>query len=371
MTDNFDFRPWIAGAFALALTACGASSDSAGGPGQRGARAIQIIPHQVTFEQEESNIQAVGTARARSFASIFPETGGEVVNVNFEAGQLVEANQVLLQLESRKERLAVEQAQVALADAKRLIDRYNSLSAPGAISQNELDRAEVAYKAAEIQLDVAREALADRTVRAPFKGYVGLTDIDAGARITTSTEITKIDDREVLFVDFPAPEQTFSRISPGDVIRVEPFSAPGTFYDAEIQTTDSSINPTTRAFTVRASIDNSDDKLRPGMSFRIGFNLPGENFPVVPEASIVWGGDGSYLWAVEDGRAQRVPVTIVSRKEGRVLVRGDISEGDWIVEEGVHKVRQGAPVEMPNQSLNYARPGGGAGSADSISAAQP
>ncbi|WP_370373311.1 hypothetical protein [Henriciella pelagia] len=91
------------------------------------------------------------------------------------------------------------------------------------------------------------------------------------------------------------------------------------------------------------------------MSFRIGFSVPGENLPSVPEASIVWGGDGAYLWAVEDGRAQRVPVTIVGRTEGNVLVRADIQEGDWIVEEGVHKVRQGAPVQMPDQTRNIAR----------------
>ncbi|MEM5518011.1 efflux RND transporter periplasmic adaptor subunit [Henriciella sp. AS95] len=348
----------FAGVLLASLSACGdnsASGDAGAQQRPRGDRAVQIVPYKVTFETQVTRVEAVGTARARSSATIYPETAGEVIEVNFEAGDRVEKGQVLLRLESRQERLAVSQAEVDLADAKRLQARYSGLSSPGAIAQNELDRADVAYKAAAIELDVARDALADRTIRAPFSGYVGLTDIDPGARVTTATTITRIDDREVLYVDFPAPEATFSQIKAGDTITVQPFSNPEASYEAEILTTDSAIDTTTRAFTVRATIDNSDDLLRPGMSFRISFEIPGESLPSVPEASIVWGGDGAYLWAVEDGRVERVPVTIVSRTEGKVLVRSDIKEGDWIVEEGVHKVRQGAPVQMPDQTQNVAR----------------
>ena len=348
----------IATALLASVSACGGGDSSANGATTeraRGERAVQIIPYKVTMERQVTRVEAVGTARARSSATIYPETAGEVVAVNFEAGDHVEKGAVLLRMESRQEQLAVSQAEVDLADARRLRERYASLSAPGAIAQNELDRADVAFKAAEIKLDVARDALADRTIRAPFSGYVGLTDIDPGARITTTTTITRIDDREVLYIDFPAPETTFSQIRPGETITVQPFSNPEASYEAEILTTDSAVNATTRAFTVRASIDNSDDMLRPGISFRIVFSVPGENLPSVPEASIVWGGDGAYLWAVEVGRAQRVPVTIVGRTEGNVLVRADIQEGDWIVEEGVHKVRQGAPVQMPDQTRNIAR----------------
>ena len=108
------------------------------------------------------------------------------------------------------------------------------------------------------------------------------------------------------------------------------------------------------------------------MSFRIGFDLPGQSYPSVPEASIVWGGDGAFIWAVEDGRAKRVGVTIVSRDDGKVLVKADIAEGSWVIDEGVQKVREGVPVATPDRSdlsaptatATGSRPGGN-------SAAQP
>lgn len=330
----------------LALGAC-QGEEAQTQPERRAPQAIKIVPHQVSYATDTVRVEAVGTARARASATIQAEVAGEVIAVNFTAGDKVSRGDVLIRLESRAAQLAVEQAEVSLADAQRLIDRYNTVSTPGVIAGNELDRAEAAYDAAEINLSIARDALGDRTIRAPFSGYVGLTDVDPGARITPDTVLTRLDDRDVLYVDFPVPEQTFGRIAAGDIFEVEPFSNPEASYEAEVLTIDSAIDTQTRAYTVRTAIDNSEDQLRPGMSFRIGFELPGQQYPSVPEASIVWGGDGAFVWAVKDGETTRVPVTIVNRMEGMVLVRADIPEGSWIVEEGVQKVRQGTAVEMP------------------------
>ena len=340
-------------------------------PQQRAPQAVNIVPHEVGYETDTVRVEAVGTARARASATIQAEVAGEVVAVNFTAGDKVSRGAVLIRLESRAEQLAVEQAEVARADAQRLIDRYNRVSTPGVIAGNELDRAEAAYDAADIQLSIARDALDDRTIRAPFSGYVGLTDIDPGARITPDTVLTRLDDRDVLYVDFPVPEQTFGRISAGDIFQVEPFSSPDMTYEAEVLTVDSSIDTQTRAYTVRTAIDNSEDQLRPGMSFRIGFELPGQQYPSVPEASIVWGGDGAFVWAVRDGETARVPVTIVNRMDGMVLVRGDIPEGSWIVEEGVQKVRQGTPVDMPATGRGARAVAGDGLSVGGQAAAQP
>ena len=340
---------------ALVMAACQGEQSASDQP--RAERAVKIVSYSVTYRTETTRVEAVGTARARSSATIYPETAGEVTQVNFEAGDYVTKGDVLVQLEARAERLDVEEAEVALRDAQRTIDRYNRASTPGVIAGNEMDRAQAAYDTAKVQLDIARDALARRTVKAPFSGHVGLTDINPGARITTSTVITRLDARDILFVDFPVPEQTFGRIQTGDIFEVEPFSDPSQTYEAEVLTVDSAIDATTRAYTVRAAIDNSNDRLRPGMSFRIGFDLPGQRYPTVPEESIVWGGDGAFLWKVEDGRADRVPVTIVSRDAGMVLVKAELPEGTWIVEQGVQKVRQGTPVETPGRSQTIAGPG--------------
>jgi RND family efflux transporter MFP subunit len=147
-------------------------------------------------------------------------------------------------------------------------------------------------------------------------------------------------------VDFQAPEEVYGRIAVGNVIEMDPFSDAGNIYQARVHKIDSRISKESRSFTVRAEINNEDDRLRPGMSFKIEFQLPGQSYPVVPEAAIIWGGDGAYVWVVENNQAKRVSVTIVGRQDGQVLVRAPISEGDIVVAEGVQKVREGRNVEF-------------------------
>ena len=328
----------------LALIA-GCGGQEQGERGQRPESTVRVIAEPVSLRADSRRVDAVGTARARQAATIFAETGGEVTSVRFTPGDRVEAGARLLTLESSEERLAVALAEVELRDARQLLERYERIDVPGAVSDSQRDAARIAVEAAEIQLRLARETLAKREVRAPFSGHVGISDVDVGARITPQTPITELDDRTELFVDFDAPEQVFGAVSPGDTLELIPFAASQAPREARVLTVGSRIDPQRRLFTVRTVIDNADDSLRPGMSFRVSFRIEGEPYPVVPEAALVWGGDGAYLWVVEEGVARRRSVTIVSRDQGVVLVDGDLEAGDLIVAEGVQKVRDGAPVE--------------------------
>ena len=329
-------------ALAPVLLACSEGSEDAGGGAWRGgAGAVPVVAEPVRFETERTRIEAVGTARAVRSVELYPEAAGEVVAVHFTPGQRVAEGEVLLELDARDQRLALELAEVRLAEAERLLDRYTASEARGEaiVAATEIDTARSAAEAARIERDRARVALENRTVRAPFGGVVGLTDVDAGDRIDPTMLIANMDDRSTLLVSFPVPEAFVGRLSPGEPIEIETWTlgrrnARGTVVD-----TDSRIDPVSRAFTARAEVPNPDDALRPGMSFRVGLELVGDRWPSVPEVSLLWGADGPYVWVVEEGRARRVDVAVVQRKQGRVLVDGRIAPGTPIVAEGVQRMR--------------------------------
>lgn len=335
------FNPFLVG-LCLAYAAC---SESVVTPENEPNEVIEIIPHTVKFESEPNRIEAIGTARAKAFAVIHPKTGGEVTEVNFKSGDFVKQGQPLIQLESREENLAVRRAEIALKNSEQLIARYERIDVPGAISDSQVEEAQTAREAVKVELALAENALSERTVRAPFSGHIGFTEIDPGARITEQTAIARLDDRSEIYVDFNAPEQVFGDLKVGETLQMVPFALADRTYDAVIETIDSGIDPQERNFSVRTVIANEKDELRPGMSFRIGFELPGQSYPAIPEAAIVWGGDGAYLWAVQDGAATRMSVTIIARKEGVVLVKAPLQEGSQIVAEGVQKVREGSAVK--------------------------
>lgn len=339
--------PFAAVVCSLLLAACSEEPGSAGGTAGSGPRAEAepVVTRPVAWEARETRVEAVGTSRARQSVTLYPDVSGEVLAVEFSAGEKVEAGQTLLQLEDEEERLAVELAEVELADAVRLRDRYRRTEGVGGVTRNTLDDAESAVERARISLERARVALDDRSVEAPFTGYMGLTTLDPGARIDTVTPIASIDDRSVLLVTFEVPELFHGQLQQGQMVRLSTWGAGSPANRGEIIDIDSRVDPQTRTFAVRARVDNEDDLLRPGMSFRVTLKLEEGRYPVIPEVALQWGGDGAYLWTVEQGRARRVPATVVQRLQGRILIDAELPEGTPVVAEGIQRMREGLPVE--------------------------
>ncbi len=312
-----------------------------------GARAaVPVVVEPVRLETLRTRIEAVGTARARRSVLLYPEAAGEVVAVNFRPGDRVAQGSVLLALDSRDEKLALELAELRLADARRMLTRYTTAnsSVERTVPETTIDTARTTLESARIERDRAQLALDRRFVTAPFDGYVGLTDIDPGDRIEPTTEITSIDDRGVLLVSFDVPEAFVGRVEAGDPVRIEVWSDERTRAAGTVVDIGSRVDPLSRAFTARAEVPNGNDRLRPGMSFRVQLDLTGGAFPTVPEVALQWGADGAYVWTVDNGRARRVPATLVQRQQGRVLIGAELPAGAPVVGEGVQSMREGVRV---------------------------
>ena len=282
---------------------------------------------------------------------VYPATSGEVVAVDFEPGQFMSAGDKLIELDRREEELAVRLARLQLADAERLFDRYQRSANSGAVVPTVLDEARTAADTASVQLERAEIALADRTVRAAFDGFVGTTEVDRGDRIDTGTMITTLDDRNSLLVSFAVPETLIGELSVGEEATLETWNSNSPVVYGEIVDIGSRIDPQTRTFVARVRVPNESDTLRPGMSFRVAADIDGELYPVVAETGVQWGADGAYVWSIENGAATRVPVQVVQRREGRVLVKGDFREGDVVVVEGIQRMQEGINVQYESQRL--------------------
>jgi len=86
------------------------------------------------------------------------------------------------------------------------------------------------------------------------------------------------------------------------------------------------------------------------MSFRVELDLAGNPYPVMPEIALQWGAEGSFVWTVVDGNALQVPVNIIQRQRGQVLVEASLPAGQLIVVEGIQRLRPGVSV-MPDTAV--------------------
>ncbi len=329
------------------LSAC-SEPESDARADRRGAREVPVVAETVTLDLRRTRIEAVGTARALQSVSVFAEAAGEVVAVNFQPGDKVSAGDVLVALDARDEALALRLAELRFGEAERLLNRYATANTNVqlTIPETTVDAATTALETARIERDLARLALERRSVTATFDGFVGITEVDVGDRIDTTTEITTLDNRSSLLVSIEVPEAFVRRIELGDPVELEVWSTDQVAAEGRIVDLGSRVDPVSRAFVARAEVPNPDDDLRPGMSFRVVLDLEDGSFPVVPELAVQWGADGAYVWAVEGTSAKRVPVRMVQREEGRVLVEGELKSGDQVVSEGVQSMREGAFLKI-------------------------
>lgn len=324
------------------LTGCQAESKAA--PEREVTPALPVVMETVTWQPRMVRIEAVGTSRASKSVTLYPEVSGEVVEISIKAGDRVEAGQAIVQLDARDQRLAVELARVALEDARRLYSRYERTKGSGTVTENALDDARSAVERARLNLERAEVALDHRSIEAPFDGYIGITNIDPGAQVSPTTQITTIDDRSNLLVTFQVPELFLGQIEEGQSISVATWANGSPGHRGQVIDIDSRVDPQTRTFAVRARVDNGEDRLRPGMSFRVAMSLMAGRYPVVPEVALQWGNDGAFVWVVEGEKVKRVPATVVQRLQGAILVDSDLAEGVSVVTEGTQRMREGLPV---------------------------
>ncbi|MBO6703705.1 MAG: efflux RND transporter periplasmic adaptor subunit [Pseudomonadales bacterium] len=326
--------------FATILTGCGTEERSV-----RGERApVKVVAEPVRINIQQTRVEAVGTSRALQSVTLYPPSAGEIVAINFKPGKHVDEGDVLVELDQRKEKLAVELAEHRLSESDRLFERYRKSAETGATLPTTLDTARTELETARIELRQAKIALEDRNIVAPFGGHIGMTDFDAGDRVQTTTPITTLDNRDAVLITFELPERLIDVVSKGQEVSIQTWELNTKVFSGEIIEVDSRIDPELRTFVTRAKVENENDRLRPGQSFRVTLNVAGEPYPIMPEIAVQWGADGAFVWKIVDGNAERIRVSVVQRRQGKVMVDGPLVENDVIIVEGVQRLRPGLPV---------------------------
>ncbi|MGO1719230.1 MAG: multidrug transporter subunit MdtA, partial [Luteimonas sp.] len=103
----------------------------------------------------------------------------------------------------------------------------------------------------------------------------------------------------------------------------------------------------TETGTLRLRALFTDERLFPNQSVNIRLQLGNEETLSIPDATVQFGSQGTYVYLVgEDDTASVQPVTLGASSEGRVEVLEGLEEGDRVVLEGIDRLRDGAPVEV-------------------------
>lgn len=294
-------------------------------------------------------VSAIGTTAARQAVTLRAKVTGIVTDILFKDGEKVPAGKILLKLDDREVLSELAEAEARLRNARQLLERALKLKRSRNIPQARVDELAAKEAIEKAAMERIRTRLRDYTIRAPFAGRLGLTEVGHGALLRPGDAITTLDDANTVKLRFDVPETLLAGLRTGLDFTARSVAYPDKHFSGTITAIDSRIDPVTRAITVLGEIDNRSELLRPGMFLSVEMTL-GEKRPgiFVPETAVLLSTGGTYLFVIRDGRAQRLAVRTGRRRGHLVEVLFGLQEGNMIVTAGGDRLRDGRPVKIRN-----------------------
>lgn len=362
------------------LTACGEQGSAQQGPGAMPLAAVDVVtlhtaPLQLTTE-------LTGRSAPLRVAEVRPQVSGIILKRLFTEGSDVKAGQLLYQIDPAVYQAAVASAKANLAKAQaneqsaRLkAKRYAELVKVKAISSQEYDDADAAWKqqlaeigAAKAALQTANINLAYTRITAPISGRIGKSAVTEGALVTAqqADSLTSIQQLDPMYVDVRQSTADLLRlkrqVAAGKLTQDEQKGArvsfqleDGSTYGEEgsLQFSDVTVDETTGMVTLRVIVPNPHQLLLPGMFMRATLQ-EGERAEglLVPQTAVT---------RTPKGGATVMVVTADNKVELREVQLGRIVGSDWVVESGLkagervivaglQKVKPGVVVAPAEQS---------------------
>jgi membrane fusion protein (multidrug efflux system) len=312
--------------------------------------------------QEENwrdTLTAVGSVNAAQGVTVSPEIAGTVTEIDFESGASVSKGDLLVKLDTSSEeaQLSAVEAQVELA--KLNTDRTRKLLADKTVSQSELDSAEASLKQLEANADEIRATIDKKNIRAPFAGKLGIRLVNLGEQLDVGKGIVSLQSLAPVFADFSLPQQDLSQLKTGLPAQVTCDAYPGQAFDGTLTAINPDLDSATRSVTLRATFENADKLLRPGMFVRVAVVLP-QAQPVlaVPATAILSAPFGDSVYVIEPstnsagGLVARQQFVRTGQSHGdSVSVLTGLKPGDKVVSAGLFKLRNNSPVTVNNDMV--------------------
>lgn len=312
--------------------------------------ATPVVVAETRIQPLSERVEALGTLQANESVAITSQVTETISVVHFDDGQRVRAGDPLVEMTSAEEHALLEEARVRAREAERQYDRVKSLVAQRSASESLLDERRRDLDTARALLAAIESRVADRFIKAPFDGVLGLRNVSPGALVEPGDRITTLDDDRLMKLDFSVPSVHLASLQPGLGIEATSSAFGARLFKGVVRGIDSRIDPVTRSVRVRAILPNPDFRLKPGLLMRVELMLDPREALTVPEAAILHRGQEHFVMRVSEGEtglmAERIQIRIGTRLPGWVEVRDGLEPEDRVVTEGQEKIRPGQPIRL-------------------------
>ncbi|MCB1864077.1 MAG: efflux RND transporter periplasmic adaptor subunit [Chromatiales bacterium] len=309
-----------------------------------------VIVAEASIKAFADRIEALGTLRANESVALTASVTETISALYFDDGARVSKGQVLVEMTSAEEHAQLEEGKALVEEARRQYHRVKSLETTGAAAKSLLDERSRELETARARLAVIESRLADRLIRAPFDGVIGLRTISVGALVEPGDLIATLDDDSVMKLDVSVPSIYLASLRSGLMISASTDAYADRSFTGKVSGVDSRIDPVTRTVRVRALLPNRERLLKPGMLMQVTVSNNRRDALAIPEAALMPVSREQFVLVVVpngDGhKAERRKISIGGRRPGEVEVLDGLKAGERVVTHGTISVRPGTAVTI-------------------------
>jgi RND family efflux transporter MFP subunit len=347
---------------AVSTIMIGCSSNSAQTAQAGGFPAMPVKVLEAKAVPVSDATEYVATVKSRDSAVIMPQVEGQITQIFVHSGDHVAAGAALMEIDPLRQQATVksqESAQAALeANAlftKQQYERNKELFASGVVSKQDLDQAKAAMDAAQTQMDAAGAQVSEQQVQLHYYkvvaqrgGIVGDVPVRVGDRVTTSTELTTVDQPGSLeaYVYVPIEHSSQLRMN----LPVEIVDGEGkVLANSRISFISPQVDNTTQTVLVKARIANGNDALRQSQFVRARVIFGTHQNPEVPILAVSRLAGQYFAFVAEPGNggsfvARQKPLKVGQTVGNDLEVQDGIKPGDKVIISGTQFLQDGAPV---------------------------
>jgi len=318
-----------------------------------------------------------GTLQAFQQASIYARTNGYVKRWLVDIGDLVHEGDLLAELDTpevdqqlSQAKATAEEAKAAVQIAQTAADRWNTMVAAHAVSQEEADEKNATLSEAKATLDADEASVRQLTAQenfkrivAPFTGTITFRNIEVGNLISApagsngntsgTTELYRVAQTDPLRLYVDVPEANTRSIQPGLVADIHVPAYPDRVFHGEVVRSAGALDTTSRTLQTEIQVANPDGALLPGTFAEVSLNLvDGEPTILIPANTLIVNSAGTQVALIQsiDGqdKIHFMPVKVGRDLGTEVEILEDLKEGDRLVTN--------PPADMPEGAVVTAKP---------------
>lgn len=295
-----------------------------------------------TLAVERSDIQSVvsatGTISPVNSVDISSKITGLIREVKVNENDQVKTGQVLILLDDTRLRSQVAQAQARLSNAAATYERTSRLAAIGAVSDQQLDAAQMDYNVAQASFEDSQSQLNDTVIKSPIDGQVIGKPIPAGQTVAPGIAnpmvLMTVADMSKMQIQVQVDESDIGRVTEGQKVNFTVDAYPGRNFTGTVSNVSkkASIQQNVVYYPVTVDIHSPEGLLKPTMTARVSVNVgESRNTLIIPLSAVKESKGQQYVQVLVNGVAENRPVTLGLSSDDKVEVVSGLQDGDQVV----------------------------------------